>query len=222
MRPKLKTRSRDGTRRGGNNIVFKPELVELARNYCKLGATHEQLGEFFGVSHSTISAWQSKYPDFNEAVQLGKRPATRRVELSLYKRCMGYEYASEKVFMDRNGNIVRAPIVVHVPPDSAALMFFLKNRAPEKWRDVSKTLVGLDPDAIRHLERTMTQEEMRNHFLDTMRSLPNYSDDEGEEPLLIEGKAIEAELVEAGDAKGEQPADAAPPRSAKPAKRVKP
>ncbi len=39
---------------------YKPEYAELARNYCLLGATEEELGGFFGVSDRTIRNWKKK------------------------------------------------------------------------------------------------------------------------------------------------------------------
>src|SRR6516225_6395600 len=48
----------------------------------------------------------------------GKAPADERVVVSLYQRALGY---------DHNGK--------HYPPDVTACIFWLKNRAPEEWRD---------------------------------------------------------------------------------------
>ena len=37
--------------------------------------------------------------------------------------------------MTKEGEVVRAPFVEHVPPDVTAQIFWLKNRRPDKWRD---------------------------------------------------------------------------------------
>ena len=46
---------------GGRGITtYLPELDEQAYNYCLLGATNETLGQFFGVSSTTIKKVNKK------------------------------------------------------------------------------------------------------------------------------------------------------------------
>ena len=40
-----------------------------------------------------------------------------------------------KLFMTRDGEIVEHHYIEHYPPDTTAAIFFLKNRAPDRWRD---------------------------------------------------------------------------------------
>jgi hypothetical protein len=62
-----------------------------------------------------------------------------RVERSLYERANGYNYTAVKVFMPAGS---KQPIVVHYtehcPPDVGAAFIWLKNRDPERWRDVPR------------------------------------------------------------------------------------
>ena len=55
----------------------------------------------------------------------------------LYERANGYSYDAVKIFCSRDGEIIEAPYVEHVPPDVTACIFWLKNRRPQDWRDVS-------------------------------------------------------------------------------------
>ena len=71
----------------------------------------------------------------------GKEVADNRVERSLYNRAVGYTFDSEKVFQHQ-GEIVRAKTVEHVPPDTTAGIFWLKNRKPAEWRDKIEHQVG--------------------------------------------------------------------------------
>jgi hypothetical protein len=41
----------------GQPTSYEPQYVELAHNYCLLGATNEVLGDFFGVTRRTIQNW---------------------------------------------------------------------------------------------------------------------------------------------------------------------
>jgi hypothetical protein len=74
--------------------------------------------------------------EFLRTLKAGKEVADARVERSLYNRAVGYSYDSEKIFMPAGAKEpVRVPIVVHVPPDVTAQIFWLKNRDPARWRD---------------------------------------------------------------------------------------
>lgn len=121
----------------GRPPAFKPEYVPQAEKLCKLGATDLELADFFKVTDRTILTWKATYPEFCEAVKAGKDVADERVERSLYHKAVGYTFDSEKVFQFQ-GSIVRAQTREHVPPDTTAMIFWLKNRRAETWRDKSE------------------------------------------------------------------------------------
>src|SRR5271167_3722254 len=55
---------------------------------------------------------------------------------SLYQRANGYSYDAVKIFMPAGAKKpVYAPYREHVPPDTTAAIFWLKNRDPAHWRD---------------------------------------------------------------------------------------
>jgi len=118
--------------------AFKPQFVEQAKMLCeRFGAIDRDLADFFGVCVRTIHRWKHDFPEFNEALILGKEAADERVVRSLYHRAIGYSFDSEKVFCDK-GHIVRTPTVEHVPPSDQAAIFWLKNRRKDEWRDSSQ------------------------------------------------------------------------------------
>jgi hypothetical protein len=54
----------------------------------------------------------------------------------LYQRAVGYHYDAVKIFMPAGATKpIYAPYVEHVPPDTTAAIFWLKNRDPAHWRD---------------------------------------------------------------------------------------
>lgn len=119
---------------GGRPSKFRPEFVAQAERLCDLGATDIELADFFGVNTVTIYRWRNSNEEFCKAVRAGKDAADERVERSLYQRAVGYTFESEKVFQFQ-GQIVRADIREHVPPDPGAAFNWLKNRRGERWRD---------------------------------------------------------------------------------------
>ncbi len=121
----------------GRPTKYKPEYVELASNYCLLGAKDAELASFFGVSESTLNLWKQKRPEFSESLKAGKGEADAKVAQSLYRRALGYEHPEDKIFND-NGKPLIVPTIKHYPPDTTAAIFWLKNRQSQNWRDVSK------------------------------------------------------------------------------------
>ncbi len=53
----------------GRPTDFKNEYVELAYNYCLLGATDKELATFFNVCEATINNWKISNPDFLESIK---------------------------------------------------------------------------------------------------------------------------------------------------------
>lgn len=120
--------------KGGRPTAFKPEFIAQAKKLCELGATDVEMAQFFKVATSTFYKWKNEFLEFSEALKAGKSASDDRVERSLYHKAVGYTFDSEKVFQN-NGKIIRAKTVEHVPPDTTSMIFWLKNRRPDLWRD---------------------------------------------------------------------------------------
>ena len=124
----------------GRPSKFKPEFIEQARELCEQGATDIELADHFGIGTTTLYRWRNANPEFREAVCVAKDAADERVERAFYQRAVGYTFESEKVFQFQ-GQIVRADVREHVPPEPGAAFNWLKNRRGDKWRDKSETAV---------------------------------------------------------------------------------
>lgn len=135
---------------GGRPRSYKPEYVEQARKLCLLGATDVEVADFFEVTERTIHRWKLDFPEFCQALKLGKDEADDRVEKSLYRRALGYSHDAVKIFADtKEGKEMVVPYVEHYPPDTTACIFWLKNRRKEEWRDkVSQEISGPDGGEI--------------------------------------------------------------------------
>lgn len=141
---KAETRSRKGV--GGRPSKYDPaKTPEQAYKLCLLGATDKELADFFGVAESTLNKWKVDYPEFSEALNRGKVEADARVAQSLYHRALGYEHPDTDIRVV-NGEIVITPTIKRYPPDTAAAIFWLKNRQRGKWRDKIEHDHGVQPD----------------------------------------------------------------------------
>jgi hypothetical protein len=150
----------------GRPSSYKAAFAEQAKKLCLLGATDVDIADFLEVAVSTIYKWKHDYPEFSEALKSGKEAADERVERSLYHKAVGYTFESEKVFQFQ-GQIVRTPTREHVPPDTTAAIFWLKNRRADQWRDVqvkeirSGSLDELPTDTVAAIRQQLADERAR-------------------------------------------------------------
>ena len=119
---------------GGRPSKYKPEYAEQAKKLCDLGATDEDLADFFEVGIRTIANWKAEHSEFLQALKSGKDSADDRVERSLYQRAVGYSYDAIH-FSSFQGAVTETLYRAHVPPDVTAQIFWLKNRRRDEWRD---------------------------------------------------------------------------------------
>ncbi len=82
--------------------------LEQVENIASLGLTDEEIAIILGISPRTLYYWK-KNPVFLQALKRGKLKADAQITKSLYEKA-------------KNG-------------DTTAMIFWLKNRRPDLWRD---------------------------------------------------------------------------------------
>lgn len=134
----------------GRPTKFRKEFVTQATKLCQLGATDQEIADFFEVEVRTIYRWKGQFPEFCQALKAGKEEADARVERSLYQQAIGYEQDEVKIFMPAQSETpVYAPYRAKVAPNVTAAIFWLKNRRSQEWRDKQQTeLTGADGGPI--------------------------------------------------------------------------
>lgn len=128
----------------GRPTKYKKEYDELAYNYCLLGATDAELGAFFGVCEATINNWKLEFPEFLESLKRGKELADAKVAQALFHRATGFSHPDVDIKVVE-GHIVQTKLTKHYPPDSTSMIFWLKNRQPDKWRE-KREVVEIESD----------------------------------------------------------------------------
>lgn len=113
---------------------LEPDGLILLEGWARDGLTDEQIAHNCGCNIATLYEWKKKYPEISEAIKKGKEVVDYEVENALLKRALGYELQETKTKTTING-IETTIITKHIPPDTGAAAFWLKNRRPDKWRD---------------------------------------------------------------------------------------
>ena len=126
-----------GNRGGGRKTVYSPKMAAVARKCCERGMTDIEVADMLGIGLATLYRWKAEHPAFSRVFKLGKAEADDRVERSLYSRAIGYDYIAEKAAMTRHGEKTMR-YRQHIPPDTAAAVWYLKNRRPDRWRDAHR------------------------------------------------------------------------------------
>lgn len=146
----------------GRPTPYKEEYAKSVFKLCLLGAKDKEIAEFYEVTETTINNWKKKYPDFFESIKKGKLEADSVIAESLYQRAKGALIRTQKAFKvkvgkDANGGVIEdvkvVTVVEEIPAGEVSMIFWLKNRHPDKWRDkihnVNLNGEGDDPEFIK-------------------------------------------------------------------------
>jgi transposase-like protein len=92
---------------------LKPDGLILIEGWARDGLTDEQIAHNMGIRRETLWSWRKQFPNIDNALKKTKEVVDRQVENALFKKaCEG---------------------------DTTAMIFWLKNRRPNDWRDKRET-----------------------------------------------------------------------------------
>lgn len=126
---------------------LQPEKLLLLEAWARDGLFDDQIAKNMGVSEGTLYNYKKKYPEIANAFKKGKEVVDVEVENALFKKAIGYNVTIQKAFklkdiIYENGKKVSeterieyADEEVHVPADTTAQIYWLKNRKRKEWRD---------------------------------------------------------------------------------------
>ncbi len=120
---------------GGRPTKYNAKLhIPLAEAYGRLGMTDIEIAEKLNISKSTLNKWKKEHPKFSDSLNCGKQHKDDQVENALLRRALGYEHEEEHI-TSYLGCVTKTPVTKRYPPDATSMIFWLKNRQPQKWRD---------------------------------------------------------------------------------------
>ena len=120
--------------------------------WARDGLTNIQIAQNIGVGERTFSEWVTRFPAISSALKKGKEPVDIQVENALLRRALGYDYEEtitevEDLGGGRTKKHVRK-VTKHVPADTTAQIFWLKNRKPKQWREKMEAAVNVDVEDL--------------------------------------------------------------------------
>lgn len=110
--------------------------LPLLENLAMLGMTDKDIAQVLGLSPGKFRKYKKKHSSIRVTLRKGRVVAAGKVVKSLYKKANGFSVPEEKLFYSAKYNrVVRANTRKYFPPDTVAQIFWLKNHAPDFWRD---------------------------------------------------------------------------------------
>src|SRR5262245_21521774 len=121
---------------GGRPSKYTSEMAVQAEKLCRLGATDQELADFFDVTEQTINNWKHQFPEFFESIKRGKVESDAEVADRLYHRAVGFEWDEQEPIKTKtvhyeNGKRLKEEeeitlVTVHrvIPPDPTSAIFW--------------------------------------------------------------------------------------------------
>ena len=114
---------------------LEQDKLILLEGWARDGLTEEQIAKNMGVSVKTLYNWKTDNLPILQALKKGKEVVDIEVENALLKRALGYTVTLKEQKVDKDGCVHDLVKDVHVPGDTTAQIFWLKNRRKQQWRD---------------------------------------------------------------------------------------
>lgn len=114
---------------------LQPDKLILLEGWARDGLTNEQIANNIGINVKTLYDWKNKESNISNSLKRGKEVVDFEVENALLKKALGYTITLHKQKVTKDGDVVDIEEEMHVPPDTTAQIFWLKNRKKEQWRD---------------------------------------------------------------------------------------
>ena len=128
-------------RRGKYEYWITPEGLALIEGWARDGLNKDQIAKNIGIRRETLIQWEKQFPNISNSLKKGREVVIREVENALIKKAKGYDVEEITEELKFNQKTKQKELTVtrrvrkHVPPDTGAAAFVLKNYAPDRWSD---------------------------------------------------------------------------------------
>lgn len=113
----------------------------LIRGWRRQGIPLTKIAEeYIGVSRSAFFGWYRESEDLRKACAVALETTNLSVEEALLKRALGYDYTEDTYELVEGEMRLTKQTTRHVVPDTKAILSWLFNRLPNRWRAVQEPL----------------------------------------------------------------------------------
>lgn len=127
--------------------------LSMLTHYKRNDLSDAEIAKKIGIGATTFTDWKRRYPAISGALKNGMEYAVRDAEKALIEKLKTQTLIEEKeeVWQNEDGAVRKHKTVTkkQVPPDTTALIFFLKAKAG--WRDAANT----------EIQKTTVSEKLR-------------------------------------------------------------
>jgi hypothetical protein len=114
---------------------LEEDKLILLEGWARDGLTNGQIANNIGIDERTLYRWKEKESLICQSLKKGREVADYEVENALFKRALGYTIQIKEQKIDKDGCVHDTTRDMHVPADTTAQIYWLKNRKPKEWRD---------------------------------------------------------------------------------------
>ena len=137
-----------------------PAQLERITNWAANGLTDAEIARSMGIRRETLSVWKKQHPNVSNAIKRGRLLACEVIENALFKRATGMTLTETVTTEEFEGTLedgkphsgsikqTERTITREVPPDTGAIIFYLKNRMPDRYADRRETKVDVSAPTI--------------------------------------------------------------------------
>lgn len=175
-----------------NKTKYDPKITPTIILWMsRSGLSNEEMAKELTVSRKTLDTWKKKHLAVEQALRAGKNWFDASAEQKLFQTVMGYKTTEvsvnykycydrktkEPIIDPLTGKTKKIPMgeshtTKEIPPNITSLIFWLKNRQPDKWNDVQKLdLKGkleTEHKTVHVNYDSLTEEEAKELFKDAM------------------------------------------------------
>lgn len=141
-----------------------PDGLLLLQAWARDGKTIEQIAAKMGIKAGTLWKWKKRFEPIGEALKRGKEPFDIEIENALHDSARGYfvtvkEPMKLKRVRQRAGEgrieeeyIEYVDRQQYIPPQTAAQIFWLKNRKADDWREKREIEAKVEDSVLKNMK----------------------------------------------------------------------
>lgn len=154
----------------GRNSKWEADFPERVEEMAREGMIEADMAKSLGINVDTLNTYKKRHPEFLVALKRGKKVVDDKVISALFQRASGYSHDDVHI-SNYQGEITETPITKHYPPDPTSMIFWLKNRCPEEWRDHSHQSFNARIDLVERKEYKFVVENSKELLPDDRREI---------------------------------------------------